>query len=252
MDERRNAEVWPSNLLSSLHVATDLSVFESIMLGHQRLHINPTHPLFDLPIQTAITTCDDATKTDSYGSAEALLPLPDLLIQIITCINKLTHFPLHPTSELHWKDKRLFLWLDCLLSLYSMWTLPRVYVCVGDFSILFRLIPPLCDVSCNWFECVCVCVSFSTFQCAASILLFESFYELCLFLIANFTSWIRRGTIFMGTLVCVDGQSCAGYVLYVFLFWYLMSLRCCQVPMGYCTGTNWWKHWARPRNHIWM
>lgn len=45
-DKRRNADVcfhvaWPSNLLSSLHVATDLSVFESILPGHHRLHIIP-------------------------------------------------------------------------------------------------------------------------------------------------------------------------------------------------------------------
>ncbi|KAF3841055.1 hypothetical protein F7725_006917 [Dissostichus mawsoni] len=49
-DERRNADVCfhvssPSYLLSSL----------------RKLRINSTHPLFDLPIQTAIMTCDDSS-----------------------------------------------------------------------------------------------------------------------------------------------------------------------------------------------
>lgn len=57
--------------------------------------------------------------------------------------------------------------------------------------------------------CVCACVSlFLHFKCAASTSPFESFYELLLFLIANFISRIQRGTmIFAGTLVvsaCMD------------------------------------------------
>lgn len=47
--------------------------------------------------------------------------------------------------------------------------------------------------------CVRACVPFSTFQRAASTYPFESFYELHLFLIANFTERIGRKTI--GTLV---------------------------------------------------
>lgn len=44
----------------------------------------------------------------------------------------------------------------------------------------------------------CVRVRFSTFQCSASTLLFESFYELHLFLIANFTLRFQCGTIIYG------------------------------------------------------
>lgn len=37
--------VSPDPLISSPHVATDLSVFESVILGRQKLHNSPTHLL---------------------------------------------------------------------------------------------------------------------------------------------------------------------------------------------------------------
>ncbi len=83
----------------------------------------------------------------------------------------------------------------------------------------------------------CVRVPFSTFQRAASTLPFESFYELHLFLIANFTSRIRRGAITCGlACLCVDGRGCVGYVLYC------VSLLVPDV-ITVLPGTNVLLHW---------
>lgn len=71
----------------------------------------------------------------------------------------------------------------------------------GNVSSIRHLMSEVIDLN----ACVCVrvsaraCVPFSTFQRAASTYPFESFYELHLFLIANFTERIGRKTI--GTLV---------------------------------------------------
>lgn len=61
----------PDPLISSpLSVWLLISVVESIVPGHQRLRINPTHPLFDLPVQMTIITRDGVTTTDSSGEAQ--------------------------------------------------------------------------------------------------------------------------------------------------------------------------------------
>lgn len=63
---RRDADVRTDPLISSPLSPRgywSLCLWICIMPEHQTLRISPTHPLFDLPIQTAITTCDDATKT---------------------------------------------------------------------------------------------------------------------------------------------------------------------------------------------
>lgn len=83
----------------------------------------------------------------------------------------------------------------------------------------------------------CVCVSlFLHFSVPHQHYSFESFYELHLFLIANFTSRIRHGTIIWGhACVWVDGRSCVRYVLYVSLL----------VPdvIAVLPGTNVLLHW---------
>jgi len=166
------------------------------------------------------------------GSFEAIVTFPDPLILINPCINpclpmSLSIPQLNPTGE----DTHLSLWLARLLALYSMWTLPRVCFCVGDFST--------CS---DWFLVVChpspfftsydlnVCVPlFSTFQCF---------------------SWGCK--TMCGHAWCDCRWTWPSRVWTVCLSWYLISFLCCQVPTCHCTGTNWWKHWARPGYSIWM
>lgn len=78
---------------------------------------------------------------------------------------------------------------------------------------------------------VFVRVLFSTFQCAASTLL--SFYELHLFLIANFTLRIRRGTI-----ICSDDCVCGTTQLCTVHVYLLVSDVITVLP-----GTNVLLHW---------
>lgn len=50
------------------------------------------------------------------------------LIPIISCTKIQTFLSIPQMSQTR-RSRISFLWLDCLLALYSMWTLPRVYVC---------------------------------------------------------------------------------------------------------------------------
>lgn len=219
-DKRRNADVcfhaaWPSNLLFSLHVATGLSL--KLWCPGTRGATSVPLILFDLPIQTTVMTRDS-----SGGSAEALLPQPDLYILII--------FTLLSISQLNQTRRtRLFLGLDCLLALYSMWTLPRVCVCVGDFSILFRfpchVVHHLIVRRDRFWMRVPFFLHFNVPHRHRCL----SLYMSCLFLIANFPSRTRRGTIiFVATHVCVS-------------VWVCGRMRLCRV-CTVCHSSGTWCH----------
>lgn len=153
MDRRWNADVsfhvtWPSNLLSSLHVATDLSVFESIVLGHQRLCISPIHPLLDLPVQMAITTCDDTMRTDSSLEVQKLFchfpPAPHPIILIISCIKAYPHL----SPSLSW----IKLGGHASLSLIGSFAGTLLYVTFAKGVFLCRWFLASCS---DWFPVTC-------------------------------------------------------------------------------------------------
>lgn len=184
------------------------------------------------------TTRDGVTTTDRSGEVQK----PHFLTSSYCWFHP---FPHHNRIELgghvSFSD-----WIVC-------WHFTQCELCqgcmsvLGDFNILFGSPSsrhPSPDVRCSQFEWLRVLSLFLHFSVCRHHC-FESFYERHLFLIANFTPRIRRGTIIFAGML-------EGYLYCMFPFWHLMSLMCCQVPMCYCTGTYWWKHWARPRHHIWM
>lgn len=161
---RRNADVCfharPDALISSPLSPRgywSLCLWICIMPEHQTLRISPTHPLFDLPTQTAITTCDDATKTWQLdGSADGTSSTTSSRLFPVQK-NKLSS-PSHKWVKLGGHASLFSDWIVCWH--FTQCELCQGCMCVSDFSILFRLVPLCCvchpspDVRCNWFECV--------------------------------------------------------------------------------------------------
>lgn len=154
--------MWEPTLWSpllSLHEATDLSVFESASCRST----SAPHQSHSSSVWFANSNGD----YDLWWRYEDLTALwrcrrhlLNHLTPIISCIKN--NFPLHPTTESNSEDTRLFSLIGLFAgTLLNVNFAKGVCVRVGDFSILFGLVPscrvchPSPDVRCNWFERVC-------------------------------------------------------------------------------------------------
>ena len=232
---------WHSHLLSSLHEASDLSL-NLLCRGSNRLSINHAHPWFDSPTETIIMTRQDAALTDSSGEAAGSLsqkwlpPPPPFHDPISLRGSGLFAGTLRSVTF----AKGVRLCRPFLLRPLVLRYLPPEFGCPGFAYAPLWAPPPSLNLPTPLSH-------FNLLHCHRNC---KSFYDRRSFIVANFASGIQSGTII---LVRACGRMWPRWVCdCVFLFWYLMSLLCCQVQMRYCTGTNWWKHWARPRHHIWM